>query len=129
MLHSEPRFLDLTPEMKKRLDDFRDAHKDDPIGNVGTRVLFEDERLRIWELILEPGEASDLHRHDHDYYLAIFEGDFVAGVVPEGGGMESFVGIVPEEGNTVGIPKGGVEWAYNVGEKRYRELIIELKDT
>ena len=129
MLHSEPRFLDLTPEMKKRLDTFRDTHKDAPLGGVGSRIILEDDRLRIWELTLEPGEASDLHRHEHDYYLAIFEGDFVAGVVPEGAGVDSFVGIVPAEGNTVSIPKGGVEWAYNVGEKRYREVIIELKDT
>lgn len=128
MIHSEPRFLDITPEMKARLDRFRDEHANDEIGGVGSRIIFEDERIRAWELILEPGEASDLHRHDYDYYLAIFEGDFVAGVVPAGGPMESFVGIVPDEGNFVRIPKGGVEWAYNVGEKTYREVIFELKE-
>ena len=129
MIHSPPEIIDLTPEMKARLDRFRDEHKDEPIGNVGGRIIFEDDRVRLWELILEPGEASDLHKHEHDYYLVIFEGDYVAGVTPPGSPVDSFVGKVPEIGNTVSIPKGAVEWAYNVGEKTYREVIIELKDT
>ena len=129
MIHSAPEFIDLSPEMQERLERFREEHKDDPMGGVGSRILFEDEKVRIWELILEPGEASALHRHEHDYYLAIFAGDLVAGVTPEGSPVDSFVGKVPAIGNTVGIPKGGVEWAYNVGEETYRELIFELKHT
>ncbi len=129
MLATPPEFIDLTPEMKKRLDDFAEAHKDDPLGGVGGRVILEDDRVKIWELILEPGEASALHRHDYDYYLIIFEGDYVAGVTQPGSGIDSFVGKVPEAGNTVSIPKGALEWAYNVGEKTYREVIVELKDS
>ena len=129
MLATPPEFIALTPQMKARLDRFRDEHKDDPVGKVGGRILFEDERVRLWELVLEPGEAGDLHRHDLDYYLIIFEGDYVAGVCPEGTGVDSFVGKVPEAGNTVSIGKGNLEWAYNVGEKTYREVIVELKDS
>jgi beta-alanine degradation protein BauB len=129
MLATPPDFIDLTPEMKARLDQFSEEHDGESIGKVGTRIIFEDERVRMWELILEPGEASDLHRHDHDYYLIIFEGDLVAGVSPKGSGVDSFVGKVPQAGNTVGIGKGATEWAYNVGEKTYREVIVELKDS
>jgi hypothetical protein len=39
------------------------------------------------------------------------------------------VGVVPEAGNTVAIPKGNLEWAWNVGEKTYREFIVELKNS
>ena len=129
MIATPPVFASLSPEMKIRIDRFRDEHTGDPIGGVGGRILLEDEKVRIWELILEPGEASDLHRHDHDYYLVIFEGDYVAGVTPKGGPVDSFVGVVPKEGNSVAIAKGGLEWAYNVGQKRYREIIVELKNT
>lgn len=129
MLATEPEFIDLTPEMKTRLDHYRDEHKDDPIGNIGGRIILEDERVRIWELNLAPGEASDLHRHEHDYYLIVMEGDYVAGVCPEGSGVDSFVGKIPEAGNTISVPKGGFEWALNVGDKTYREFIVELKDT
>lgn len=129
MLATPPEFIEITPEMKERLDRFRDEHKDAPVGNVGGRIILEDEKVRIWELTLEPGEASDLHRHDHDYYLLIQGGDYVAGVIPEHLGMDSFVGKVPEAGNTVRVEKGGLEWAYNVGKETYREFIVELKDS
>ncbi len=55
-------------------------------------------------------------------------GDLVAGVTPKGSAVESFVGIVPPNGNTVGIPRGGVEWAWNVGKEIYHEILVELKE-
>jgi mannose-6-phosphate isomerase-like protein (cupin superfamily) len=126
--YSEPEFLDpIPPEMAKRIEEFRDAHENDPIGNVGTQLLYEDDDVRVWEMRLEPGEASDLHHHEHDYVLAISSGDLVAGIPPKGGPMPVFVGIVPPQGNTVRVPKGGTEWALNVGEKPYAEILIELK--
>ena len=129
MEFSMPEYAELTPELRERLEKFRDEHADDEFGGVGTRVLFEDDRVKIWELTLEPGEHSDLHRHEHDYYLCIDSGDLVAGVPPKDSPMDIFIGVVPEQGNTVAVPKGGVEWAVNVGEKRYHEILIELKNT
>ena len=129
MIATAPEFIDLTPQMKERLDRFQDEHKNDPLGGVGGRVLLEDERIRLWELVLEPGEASALHHHEYDYYLVILEGDYVAGVSAPDSPVESFVGKVPEAGNSVTIPKGATEWAYNVGEKTYREIIVELKQS
>ena len=127
MIHSTPEFIDLTREMQARLYRFREEHKNDPLGDVAGTLLWEDDRVKIWEMVLEPGEASDLHHHYHDYYLVIMEGDYVAGVSPEQGEGLSFVGKVPSNGNTVAIPKGATEWAYNVGEETYREILIELK--
>lgn len=131
MIHSEPQYAEITPELKARIDKFRDEHDGAPIGGVGSRVLFEDDNVRIWEMRLEPGEASDLHHHEHDYYLIIQKGDLVAGVMPKGseGPMTEFVGVVPPEGNTVYVPKGGTEWAYNVGKETYYEFLVELKNT
>ena len=129
MKYSDPQYAEITPELKERIERFRDEHEGDPMGGVGTRVLFEDDNVRIWEMKLEPGEASDLHHHEHDYYLAIFSGDMVAGIPPKDFPMEPFVGVIPPGGNTVGVPKGGTEWALNVGEKTYHEILIELKKT
>lgn len=129
MRHSEPQYAEITPELQERLEKFRDERTGDAIGNVADRVLFEDDDVRIWELKLEPGEHGDLHHHEHDYYLVIFSGDQVAGVMPKGSPMDFFVGVVPPGGNTVRVPKGGTEWAYNVGDKTYHEILIELKST
>ncbi len=129
MRYTEPEYAEITPELRKRLEEFREQHADDPIGNVADHVLFEDDRLRIWEMKLEPGEHSDLHHHQHDYYLVVFSGDLVAGIPPNDNPMDPFVGKIPPQGNTVCVPKGGTEWALNVGEKTYHEILIELKST
>jgi hypothetical protein len=127
--YSEPEYVEVTPEWTAKFEKFREEHKDDPIGNVADHVLYEDEKVRIWEMTLEPGECSDLHRHDHEYYLVIMTGDLVAGVTPPGSPVDSFIGKVPAKGNTVGVPKGNTEWAWNVGDETYHEFLIELKDT
>lgn len=30
----------------------------EPLGDIATEVLFENERVKIWSLIVEPGQAS-----------------------------------------------------------------------
>ena len=129
MIHTEPDFLEVTPAQKERMDRFYEEHKDDKLGNIASRVLFEDHHVRIWEMKLEPGEASDKHHHDHDFYLVILQGDLIAGVTPEDSEVENFVARVPKDGNTVPIPKGGTEWAFNIGNETFHEVLIELKDT
>jgi hypothetical protein len=129
MRHSEPEYAEITPELREQLEKFRTEHADDPIGDVANTVLFEDDHVRIWEMKLEPGDHSDLHHHSLDYYLVIFSGDLVAGVPPKDGPMDMFVGKIPPQGNTVRVPKGGTEWAVNVGKKTYHEILIELKDS
>ena len=127
MQHTEPEYVDITPALQERLEKFRTEREGDSLGDVGTVVFYEDDDVKIWEMTLEPGEWSDLHHHECDYVLIIDSGDMVAGVMPKGGPMDFFVGKVPEQGNTVRVPKGGTEWAFNVGKKRYHEILIELK--
>ncbi len=127
MKYSEPEYAEITPELRERLEKFRDEHEGDALGGVGSSVLYEDDDVRIWELKLEPGEHSDLHHHEHDYLLIIMKGDLVAGVMPKGGPMDFFVGKIPPQGNTVRVPKGNTEWAVNVGQKTYHEFLVELK--
>lgn len=129
MIYSEPEYAEMTPELKARIEKFRDEHEGAEFGGVGSRVLFEDDNVRIWDMKLEPGEASALHKHEHEYYLIVQSGDLVAGIPPKDFPMEPFVGKIPPEGNTVYVPKGGIEWALNVGEKTYYEFLVELKNT
>lgn len=129
MKYTEPEYAEITPELRERIEKFRDEHENDAVGNVADHVLFEDDNVRIWEMKLEPGEHSDLHQHAHDYYLIIMSGDLVAGVPPKDFPMDPFVGKVPPQGNTVGVPKGGKEWALNVGKQTYHEYLVELKNT
>ena len=100
------------------------------IGDVGTKLLFENDRVRVWELRLAPGEESAVHRHDFDHLLVQISGDRVA-VVPEDdteGPYRDYLeaGVIP--GMVVQVKKGGVETARNVGTETYHEVIVELKD-
>ena len=38
-------------------------------GPVGTRVIFENERVRVWEIELAPGETLPMHFHELDYVV------------------------------------------------------------
>ena len=99
------------------------------LGNVATRMLFENDRVRVWEMDLAPGVRSDTHRHDLDYVLVQIDGDRIA-AEPEpdtGGAFRTYVEGVVEPGKTRYIARGGIETAINVGERRYREILIELK--
>lgn len=99
------------------------------LGNVGTKLLFENERVRVWELALEPGERSDVHRHDLDYLLVQIEGDRIA-AEPEpdsAGKYRDYIEVAATPGKVTYIERGGIETAVNTGARRYREILIELK--
>jgi hypothetical protein len=46
-----------------------DSTLDQSLDQVGTRVMFENDRVRVWEMTLEPGQTCALHRHRHDYLM------------------------------------------------------------
>jgi predicted metal-dependent enzyme (double-stranded beta helix superfamily) len=101
------------------------------LGGVGTKVLFENDRVKVWELALAPGETSDVHEHEHDYLLIQLEGDKIAGIFEEDTHGEYPPGIVEGDvmtGNVWYTSKGGIETAKNTGKQPYREILVELKD-
>ena len=125
---SERSPMEPTPEQREHLEKFREEHDGDPVGDVGTTLLYEDDDIKIWEMVLAPGQASDLHEHRYPYYMVIQGGDVIAGVTPKGSELEPFVGNLPADKPLV-APRGTgfVEWAYNIGTETYREVLIELK--
>jgi hypothetical protein len=100
------------------------------LGDVATRVLFENDRVRVWEMKLAPGERSAKHRHDLDYLLVFLQGDRIGVEVdPDSAGpyQENITFDVPV-GRCVYVERGGVETAVNAGTEPYREILIELKE-
>ena len=100
------------------------------LGEIGSRVVFENERVRIWVLRLEPGEQSATHRHDLPHVLVQVAGDRIA-VAPEPDSAGPFRDRLEAEvvaGIATYVDAGGIETALNVGTEPYREIIIELKD-
>ena len=44
------------------------------LGQVGDKILFENEHIRMWEVRLEPGQTIDFHIHYHPYLVVSLGG-------------------------------------------------------
>jgi oxalate decarboxylase/phosphoglucose isomerase-like protein (cupin superfamily) len=40
---------------------------------VGTTLWFENERIRVWEIFLRPGERGPFHAHTRNYFWTVVE--------------------------------------------------------
>ena len=104
------------------------------LGNVGTKLLLENDRVAIWELRLAPGEKERVHEHKRDYVMVQISGDRVAadfepdcgGTYAPHAGTRYEADVTP--GQVLYADKGGIEAAVNTGDRPYFEIIIELKD-
>ena len=100
------------------------------LGDIGSEVVYEDDRVRVWQLRLAPGEDSAVHRHELDHLLIQVQGDRIA-VDPEPdteGPYREYLAADVEPGAIVHVTRGGVETARNIGQQPYLEVIVELKD-
>ena len=100
--------------------------------DVGTKVLFENDRIKVWEMRLAPGEEGGLHEHVNDYAMIQISGDRVAArFEPESGGPWGGLGVVEGDvanGTVIWAERGGIERAVNIGDETFYEIIVELKD-
>ena len=93
-------------------------------GPVATRMLFDNDAVRVWEMDLAPGEVCGLHHHTMDYVLFILSGANVGAQSPGGRKMMPF----PVKARaTYFVPAGGKESAHNMGDTRFFEALFELK--
>jgi hypothetical protein len=44
------------------------------LGQVGHRIVMENEHVRVWEVRLEPGESIGFHIHHHPYLVVTLSG-------------------------------------------------------
>jgi hypothetical protein len=75
--------------------------------------------------------SSTAHEHRLDYILVFFEGDQIT-LFPEpdsAGEFNDQLDFAPPLGKAVYVRGGGIETAVNTGTERYREILIEIKDT
>ena len=97
---------------------------DEPLGDIASVVLFENEKVKIWNLIVEPGEASEWHFHEREYVTVVVEGaglrvEFEDGTIEE---------RTYNPGNWRYHGKHQVHRVVNNTDQRYKNVLIELKD-
>ena len=103
---------------------------DRQLGDIGTKLLLENDRVRVWEVRLAPGEEGAVHQHVLDHLLIQVAGDRIA-VVPEPdseGPFRQYLAADVVPGAVVEVARGGIEAARNIGTQPYVEVIVELKD-
>jgi hypothetical protein len=102
------------------------------LGDIATKLLFENDRVRVWEMRLEPGQRSDVHEHKHDYVMIQIAGDKMAAIMePDSGGPWGSLGTVEGDiapGNVIYAERGGIESAVNNGKQPFHEIVVELKE-
>lgn len=98
-------------------------------AGIGERVLFENEHVRVWENVIEAGQESPVHRHDHDYLIIDIEGDRLIHNPLEGAHYTGPTEYEVRPGLIEALlPGGTTETAINSGSARYRSILVELLD-
>jgi uncharacterized cupin superfamily protein len=109
------------------------------MGQVGTAKVFEDDRVVIWELSLEPGQRTPRHTHHHDYVFYVLEGSTIEVFDENEKYLHTFEAkagdafafncrdgeLVPASG--LGTRTPVTHSARNVGTQRFREVLVETK--
>jgi predicted metal-dependent enzyme (double-stranded beta helix superfamily) len=94
---------------------------------VGTRLLFENEVVRVWEMKLAPGDASPAHRHRCDYVIAYASGLHAEILLDDERRAASY-----EAGHvgyfSVGVEGSQLQQLTNTGDDEHLHFVIELVD-
>ncbi|HLH73385.1 MAG TPA: hypothetical protein VKX96_08870 [Chloroflexota bacterium] len=100
-----------------------------PTENVGTQLMFENDQVRVWDLALAPGESLEKHIHRTNYFFIVESGGLIRFSNPDD---PSDYRDVQFEDNQVTFREVGPEGKIdnrltNIGTKRHRNYVIELK--
>jgi hypothetical protein len=95
---------------------------------VGTRLLFENERIRVWDLALAPGESLEKHIHRLDFCFIVVQGGELRHVDPDDPANNQDVHYQADQIVFIEANGGIVHNRLtNVGTRPYRNYVIELK--
>lgn len=98
----------------------------EPVAEIGTELLFENEAVKVWVMDLAPGEASPYHRHTKDYLFVYTTPSKLAFVEPSGE-----LGETREYGdgyvNYLTVGEGLTHQIRNVSDRPHRQVLVEFK--
>jgi len=92
---------------------------------IATRLLFENEQVRVWELALAPGERAPFHCHATRYFFVCVDPGRALSRFPNGTSVE----MDYAEGDTWFdvLPNGSeIHDLENIGATRLRFTTVEL---
>ena len=119
--HKNPWPADIAAEFE------REAKNPNPC--VGSVLLSENERTRVWMIRLAPGERCGFHRHVLDYFWTCISGGRARQHVHDGTTLEC--GYAPGETRHESYGKGEfkVHDLENLGDTELVFMTVEFKDS
>ena len=96
---------------------------DEQYGPVGSRIIFENNMVRVWEISLEPGEHLPLHYHALPYLVVTIEAAHVR-VVEHDGRVDD---PTHAPGDVTFREAGQIHELQNISSSRYVNRLIEIK--
>lgn len=95
------------------------------LGEIGTRIVLENSRVRVWEVALDPGQSQPWHLHHNPYVVLCLSTspchmDWIDGRPPRY--------LNETVGGAVFRPVSPVHMLTNDGDRPYRNRLIELLD-
>ena len=95
---------------------------------VGTRLLFENERIRLWTMEVLPGESWGPHEHHSAYVTVVAAGSHIASVMDDGSVEVEFEAEVDHVDWRERPDGRRVHTLENRGDRPYKNFIVELLD-
>jgi quercetin dioxygenase-like cupin family protein len=94
------------------------------LGPIGDRVMYENEHVRVWDFVVEPGKSKGWHRHELSYVIIpITEGNIELESAITGQ-IDRPVSVI---GEAIWRDAGEVHDLRNVGDATYRNILVEIK--
>lgn len=110
-------------------------------NKVGSKIVFENDQVIVWDFQLQPGEETPMHKHDRSYMWYAIQGapldcedehgnDLGVFDVPTGGIFDikcngESLEILSDIAKGVTFPV--THKAKNIGPNVYREILVEFK--
>jgi beta-alanine degradation protein BauB len=96
--------------------------------DVGTHLWFENDRIRVWEVRLQPGERGPFHAHTRRYFWTVVDGGIGRQRTADGTVItrEYHVGDTNYSEHSAGEPM--VHDFENAGDRPIRFVTVELLD-
>ncbi len=96
----------------------------DVLGPIGDRILFENDRVRVWSVALEPGGRQPWHQHLLPY--------LIVPLTPGRNEMHFADGRVRQTEEEPGVPiwrePGIPHELRNISDWQYKNVLIEIKN-
>jgi quercetin dioxygenase-like cupin family protein len=93
------------------------------LGPIGDRVIFENDRIRVWSFSVPPGGIKRMHRHDLPYLIVPMTGGRVE--------LTTIQGKVrfgdDKKGEAFFLEAGETHQLRNLSDHTYENVLVELK--